>query len=250
MIGVRSATTLRDLAVVATVVEAAKHQNLPGRRTLRANGDGQLVVLPGDFRSYARLPVAERMLVLLLDHTCRRGWDWQPALAPYLQWAYTGRASVCLVEVGSKDAAHELRADHFIARSVLDPRVGGALHRRPGRSSPLAHGLTLTDQLLRRAFQQRSNLVEAWLVVVSDGRGNVPLDASAGGRLQAPVRRTGIDDAITAAARIGAMGRMRLHSVVIDAARQPHPDLPFLLADALGGVTVAGRTTRGVPHAR
>ncbi|MFG2777116.1 magnesium chelatase [Streptomyces prunicolor] len=250
VIGVRSATTLRDLAVVATVVEAAKHQNLPGRRALRANGDGQLVVLPGDFRSYARLPVAERMLVLLLDHTCRRGWDWQPALAPYLQWAYTGRASVCLVEVGSKDAAHELRADHFIARSVLDPRVGGALHRHPGRSSPLAHGLTLTDQLLRRAFQQRSNLVEAWLVVVSDGRGNVPLDASAGGRLLGPVRRTGIDDAITAASRIGAMGRMRLHSVVIDAARQPHPDLPFLLADALGGVTVAGRTARGaVPHA-
>ncbi|MFJ3892405.1 magnesium chelatase [Streptomyces sp. NPDC090083] len=249
VIGVRSATTLRDLAVVATVVEAAKHQNLPGRRALRAAGDGQLMVLPGDFRSYARLPVAERMLVLLLDHTCRRGWDWQPALAPYLQWAYTGRASVCLVEVGSRDAAHELRADHFIARSVLDPRVGSALHRRPGRSTPLAHGLTLTDQLLRRAFQQRSNLVEAWLVVVSDGRGNVPLDASAGGRLLGPVRRAGIDDAITAAAHIGAMGRMRLHSVVVDAARQPHPDLPFLLADALGGVTVAGRTTRGaMPH--
>lgn len=250
VIGVRSATTLRDLAVVATVMEAAKHQNLPGRRALGAGGDGQLVVLPGDFRSYARLPVAERMLVLLLDHTCRRGWDWQPALAPYLQWAYTGRASVCLVEVGSKDAAHELRAAHFIARSVLDPRISGALHRRPGRSSPLAHGLTLTDQLLRRAFQQRSNLVEAWLVVVSDGRGNVPLDASAGGRILGSVRRAGIDDAITAAGRIGAMGRrMRLHSVVVDAARQPHPDLPFLLADALGGVTVAGRTMRAVTHA-
>lgn len=246
VIGVRSATTLRDLAFVATAIEAAKHQNLPGRRALRTDGDGRLVVLPGDFRSYARLPVAERMLVLLLDHTCRRDWDWQPALAPYLQWAYTGRASICVVEVGSRDAAHELKADHFVARSVLDPRVGRALHRPPGRSSPLAHGLAMTDQLLRRAFQQRSNLVEAWLVVVSDGRGNVPLDTGTGDRLPGPVRRTGIEDALSAAGRIGAMGRMRLHSVVVDAARQPYPDLTFQLADALGGVTVAGRTARGV----
>ncbi|MEV7892011.1 hypothetical protein AB0P31_46405, partial [Streptomyces sp. NPDC088357] len=250
VIGVRSATTLRDLAFVATAIEAAKHQNLPGRRALRTDGDGRLVVLPGDFRSYARLPVAERMLVLLLDHTCRRGWDWQSALAPYLQWAYTGRASICVVEVGNRDAAHELKADHFVARSVLDPRVGRALHRPAGRSSPLAHGLAMTDQLLRRAFQQRSNLVEAWLVVVSDGRGNVPLDTGTGDRLPGPVRRTGIEDALSAAGRIGAMGRMRLHSVVVDAARQPYPDLTFQLADALGGVTVAGRTARGVTGVR
>ncbi|MHB9858275.1 magnesium chelatase [Streptomyces sp. YIM S03343] len=248
VIGVRSVTTLRDLAFVATAIEATKHRNLPGRRTLRAAGDGRLVVLPGDFRSYARLPATERMLVLVLDHTCRRGWDWRPALAPYLQWAYTGRASVCAVEVGRRDASHELRADHFVARSVLDPRVAGALHRPAGRSSPLAHGLALADQLLRRAFQQHSNLAEAWLVVVSDGRGNVPLDASASGRLSGPVRRAGVEDAISAAGRIGAMGRMRLHSVVVDAAREPHPDLPFLLAEALGGVTVAGRGAQGVDH--
>jgi len=240
--GVRSATVLRDLAFVATVVEAAKYQKLPGRRALREQGDGRLVVLRSDFRSYVRLPVAERMLVLLLDHTCRGGWDWRTALAPYVQWAYTGRAAVCAVEIGSRDAVDELRADHFVARSVLDPRVSAALHRPAGRSSPLAHGLTITDQLLRRAFQQRSNLIEAWLVVVSDGRGNIPLDTSMSGRLVGPVRRAGIDDAMTAAGRIGAMGRLRLHAVVIDAGRQPYPDLPFLLSDALGGVTVAGRT--------
>ncbi|MEU6371850.1 magnesium chelatase [Streptomyces sp. NPDC046909] len=250
VIGVRPATALRDLAFVATVIEAAKHQNLPARRVLRVGGDGRLVVRPGDFRSYARLPVTERMLVLLLDHTCRGDWDWQPALAPYFQWAYTGRASVCVVEVGGRDAAHELKAEHFVARSVLDPRVGRALHRPAGRSSPLAHGLAVTDQLLRRAFQQRSNLVEAWLVVVTDGRGNVPLDTGVVGRLPGPVRRTGVEDALTAAGRIGAMGRMRLHCVVVDAARRPYADLTFQLADALGGVTVAGRTTRGVAGVR
>lgn len=250
VIGVRPATSLRDLAVVASVIEAAKHQNLPARRALRERGDGRLVVLPGDFRSYVRLPAAERMLVLLLDHTCRRDWDWLPALAPYLQWAYAGRASVCVVEVGGRDAPDELRAEHFVARSVLDPRVGRALQRAPGRSSPLAHGLALTDDLLRRAFQQRSNLVEAWLVVVSDGRGNVPLEIGPDGTLPRPVRRGGVEDALSAAGRIGAVGRMRLHCVVVDAARPPYADLTFRLAEALGGVTVAGRTARGVSGVR
>lgn len=247
VIGVRPADTLGDLAFVPTAIEAAKHQNLPARRALRqADHDHRLVVRPSDFRSYIRLPTAERMLVLLLDHTCRQDWDWQPALTPYVQWAYAGRAPVCLVEVGSRDAPHELRADHFIARSVLDLRVLKALHRPAGRSSPLAHGLAVTEQLLRRAFQQRSSLEEAWLVVVTDGRGNVPLEASTTGRVSGPVRRVGIEDALTTAGRIGAMGRMRLHSVVVDAARQPYPDLTFQLAEALGGVTVAGRGEQGV----
>lgn len=59
-----------------------------------------------------------------------------------------------------------------------------------------------------------------------------------------------MEDAVTAAARIGAMGRMRLRSVVVDAAREPHPDLTFLLAEALGGVTVAGRGAQGVDRVR
>ncbi|MCX5360046.1 magnesium chelatase [Streptomyces sp. NBC_00124] len=250
VIGVQPATDLRDLAFMATAAEAAKHQNLPGRRDQRARqGNDRLVVRRDDLRSHTRLPMAERMLALLLDHTCRHDWDWGQALTPYLQWAYTGRASVCVVEVGSGDAVSDVRAEHFIARSVLDPRVGFALRRPAGRSSPLAHGLALTDRLLRRAFQQRSNLVEAWLVVVTDGRGNVPLDI-AGGRPRGPVRRMGVEDALAAAERIGAMARIRLHSVVVDAARQPYPDLTFQLADALGGVTVAGRTAEGVTDAR
>ena len=51
-----------------------------------------------DLRAYRRQALPERMLVLLLDHTCRHGWDWLPALAPYLQRAYGDRAAVCLVE--------------------------------------------------------------------------------------------------------------------------------------------------------
>jgi magnesium chelatase subunit D len=238
VVGVRRATDLRDLAFVPTVVEAAKNQRLPGRRR---PDRGTLTVTPQDLRSHARAAEPERMLVLLLDHTCRRDWDWQPALAPYLRWAYTARAAAAVVEVGRAGAPDELRAEAFLGRNVLDPRLTAALRRRPGRASPLAHGLLLAGQFVRRAFQQQPTaLAEAWFVVVTDGRGNVPLRTSLTGRLDGAVGRRGIDDALHAAAQLGAMGRMRLHVVVIDAGADPYADLPFALADALGGITVAG----------
>ncbi|MFI0722731.1 magnesium chelatase [Streptomyces sp. NPDC021224] len=231
VVGVRRASDLRDLALVPTVVAAAS------KRRLR----GELTVTAEDLRSHIRAAEPDRMLVLLLDHTCRRGRDWQAVLAPYLRWAYTGRAAAAVVEVGGAGAPDELRAEAFLARNVLEPRLSAALHRRPGRSSPLAHGLLLAGQFVRRAFQQQPTaLAEAWFVAVTDGRGNVPLGASLTGRLTPPVGRRGIDDALSAAAQLGALNRMRLHTVVVDAGAEPYPDLPFTLADALGALTVAG----------
>jgi magnesium chelatase subunit D len=231
VIGVRRATDLRDIAFVPTVVEAAR------KRRLR----GALTVTPEDLRSHARAAEPDRMLVLLLDHTSRRAGDLQPLLAPYLRWAYTGRAAAAVIEVGRAGAPDELRAEAFLARNVLDPRLAAALDRQAGRASPLAHGLLMAGQFVRRAFQQQPTaLAEAWLVVVTDGRGNVPLRTSLTGRFDGPVGRRGIDDALHAAAQLGAMGRMRLHVVVVDTGADPCADLPFALADALGGITVAG----------
>jgi magnesium chelatase subunit D len=238
VVGVRRATDLRDLALVPTVVAAATKQRLRGRLTLE----------PEDLRSHVRAAEPDRMLILLLDHTCRRGRDWQPALAPYLRWAYTGRAAAAVIEVGAADAADELRAEGFLARNVLEPWLTAALHRRPGRASPLAHGLLLAGQFVRRAFQQRPTaLTEAWFVAVTDGRGNVPLHASLTGRLDGPVGRRGVEDALEAAAQLHALNRMRLHTVVVDAGAPPYADLPFALADALGGVTVGGLSAEE-PH--
>ncbi|MFJ2953162.1 magnesium chelatase [Streptomyces sp. NPDC087270] len=241
--GIRRATDLRDLALVPTVIEAAKHQWLPGRT--RRRGDG-VVISPADLRSHARAVEPERMLVLLLDHTSRPEWEWPQALAPYVQWAYAARATVAVVEVGGASAADELRAQTFHARNVLDPRLAEALYRPPGRATPLAHGLLLAAQLVRRAFQQQPTaLAEAWLVVASDGRGNVPLRTSLTGRHDGPVGRRGVQDALAAAGQLGALGRMRLHCVVLDTGAQPYAELPFELADALGGSVVAGPGTRG-----
>jgi magnesium chelatase subunit D len=236
VVGVRRARDLWDLAPVRTAMEAAKY---------RAVRDGQerLVIAPQDLRGYVRAPEPVRMLTLVLDHTCHEDWDWHETLDPFLQWAYVTRASVHVVEVGGRDATRELRADSFAARSTRDPRIAAALSRRPGRATPLAHGLDQAGHALRRAFQHhRAGLVEALLVVVTDGRGNVPLAAShrdrpAGG----PVGRVGIEDALAAAGRIGSMGRTQLHCVVVDPRHQPYTGLPADLADALHGSVVPGR---------
>jgi magnesium chelatase subunit D len=250
VIGVRQATTVHDLAFVPTAMEAAKYQRLPIRRErVHADGSRRLVVFPSDLRSYLRSPAPERMLAVILDHSCRKDWDWQDALAPYLRWAYASRATACVVEVGARNATAELRAEKFITRSVLDPKIGRALYRPAGRATPLAHGLQLAAQVLRHAFQhQRSSLVEAWLVVASDGRGNVPLQASIAGQVTGPVGRGGVDDAVAVARDIAAIDR-RLHTVVVDAAARPYPELPFALADALGGMVVTGRVPGGVGDA-
>ncbi|MFD8964463.1 hypothetical protein ACFV0C_05555 [Streptomyces sp. NPDC059568] len=238
VIGVRRSHDLRDLAFVRTAMEAAKYQ------AVRGNPE-RLAIAPGDLRGYARAPEPERLLALVLDHTCRGDWRWREALEPFLQWAYVGRASAHVVEIGGRDAVSELRAESFAARSVLDPRITAALVRPPGRATPLAHGLDQAAQALRRAFQHhRAGLVEAWLVVVTDGRGNVPLDASRRGRpADGPVGRGGVEDALAVAARIGGMDRTRLHSVVVDPLCRPYAELPHLLADALGGSVIEGRIT-------
>lgn len=236
VVGVRRARDLWDLAPVRTAMEAAKYRAIRG-------GQGSLVILPQDLRGYVRAPEPVRMLTLVLDHTCRGDWDWHPALEPFLQWAYVTRAAVHVVEVGARGAANELRAGSFSARSTRDPRIAAALARPAGRATPLAHGLDQAGSALRRAFRHhRAGLVEALLVVVTDGRGNVPLtEGRTGRRERGPAGRTGTTDAMRAAERIGALGGTRLHSVVIDPGRRPYTALPAELADALGADVIAAR---------
>ncbi|MFS8198755.1 magnesium chelatase [Streptomyces sp. CWNU-52B] len=236
VIGSRRARDLNDLAYVRTVREAAVRQ-----RVRRAD---RFTVSATDLHGYVRTGAPEHMLVLVLDHTCRGGWDWdwQDTLDPYLQWAYTARAAVHVVEVGGARTADERRAESFALRSVRDQRLLAALYRPAGRASPLAHGIEQAARALRRAFRQHgSGLAEAWLVVITDGRGNIPLRASHTGRLTGPVGAAGVEDALLAAADIRAMDRTRLHVVVVDAGREPYGTLPFTLAETLGGIVIDGR---------
>jgi len=229
--GTERARSRFDLAPVPTLLEAAKH------RRVRPAAD-RLEVRPEDWRRYRRGWTPGKLLVLVLDHTCRKGWDWSPALAPYLQWAYAERAAVSVVDLGHETAADWLRAERYRATGVRDPRVLRSLRHRPGRATPLASGIELAAQeLLRHLHRSRVYTDRAWLVVVTDGRGNVPLSASARGTVVGPVARQGIDDALTAAAAVRSLGGLR--SVVVAPEAGAYAMLPFDLAEALGGVVVS-----------
>jgi len=248
--GTMHARDLRDIAVIPTLLRAAMFQAVRRRSGPAQHRAGRrLRILGADLLSHRRARRSGALLVLLLDHTCREpDWDWYVPLAPYLRWAYTHRAPVSVVEVGRAVAtsrpvaARELRAQHFRARGLLDPRVARALDRDPGRATPLAHGLALTTRILRHDTQQGSVAVaDAVLVVVTDGRGNVPLSASVTGNAPVHAGRSGVADALHAAGQIKRLRRVR--RVVIDPGPRAYGHLTGDLAMALDAPLALGRPT-------
>jgi magnesium chelatase subunit D len=249
IIGVEPATVPQDLALVSTLLEAAKYQkfrwkalskkpDLPdGMQRLLfktgKNGYNPLILQSGDLRRYRRATVPEQMLTLVLDYTCLQECNWQEALLPYLQWAYVERASVCLVQVGAVDAQDELRAEKREADNILVPHIRNRLEIERGKATPLAHGLDLALQTLRHVLQHgRSAVHQSVLVVISDGRGNVPLEASRAGRVVPPVGKRGIEDTLQVARQIEAL--KGVESVMLNPQPKYYADLPVKLAQALG----------------
>lgn len=240
-IGTQRTLDKRDIAVAATLMNSARYQRL--RCRLHYEQCRQLHVRKADLLSHRRVPRPGQLLVLALDHTCRaEDWDWYQPLAPYLRWAYVTRALVGVVEMGAAagDARSEVRASQFRSRSVLDPRVAAALSRPPGKATPLAHGLTLAAAMLRHDTQQVGAPVgEAFLVVVTDGRANIPLADSHAATLPAStVGATAVRDAQVTAKAIRTLRRVR--SVVIDPGPRPCGHLAVRLAVALGAPLVRG----------
>ncbi len=236
IVGVEKAATLQDLALVRTLLEAAKFQ--PIRQQSTTNGNRRLVLSPTDLHCYRRAPVAEQMLMLVLDRTCLRDCNWQEELLPYLSWAYVERASVCLIQVGAVDARHELRAERVMAQSILVPSLSAGIEAGRGKATPLAHGLDLALQTLRHALQHgRSTVQQAVLVVISDGRGNVPLEASLLGRIAPPVGRKGVEDALQVAERIRGLDGVK--AVLLNPQPKQYADLPLELAEAIGATVVS-----------
>jgi magnesium chelatase subunit D len=248
IIGVEPATIPQDLALVNTLLESAKYQKLRWKALLEKeespewlrqlllkrneNDHEPLILQSGDLRRYRRAAVPEQMLLLVLDYTCLAECNWQDRLLPYLQWAYVERASVCLVQVGGIDAQDELRAEKREADNILVPHIQRRLEIGRGKATPLAHGLDLALQTLRHDLQHgRSAVQKALLVVISDGRGNVPLEASRTGKVIPPVGKRGIEDALQVAQQIANL--QGLESVVLNSQPKHYTDLPVKLAQAL-----------------
>ncbi|CCK28391.1 hypothetical protein BN159_4012 [Streptomyces davaonensis JCM 4913] len=240
-VGTMRARDVHDLALVPSLVEAAKTRVLD--KSLRT---GPLTLRAKDLRQYRRRPEPAHALVLVLDHSCR-DWDHSAALAPHLRWAYESNAAVTVVEFGHSGAELELCAERFRAPSLLHPGLLEALERAPGTASPLAHALDLGVHELRRFLRRgRAVVDEVLFVVVTDGRGNVPLDASLRGRPPSGVHREGVDDALYVAATAAPLNRMR--AVVIAPDLDHYAELPAELAEALGATLVV--TPRSRPGAR
>lgn len=257
IVGVEPATVPQDLAIVSTLLEAAKYQlirrsallkpqevsddrvkpgmedGVNGGQFSHGNEGRSLILQPTDLRRYRRVVVPEQMLAMVLDYTCLQDCKWQESLLPYWQWAYEERASVCLIQVGAANARHELQAEKITADKVLVPRIRLSLGVGRGRATPLAHGLDLVLQTLRHALQHgRSATQQAVLVVLSDGRGNVPLEASRTGKVTPPVGRQGIEDALQVARKIAGLNDVK--SVVLNPQPKHYKELPVTLAQALG----------------
>jgi magnesium chelatase subunit D len=234
IIGTQRTGELRDIAWVATILEAAKFQKV------RDNNDfpnSPLLISRHDLYSHRRILPPQHLLVLVLDYTCLQDCQWQESLIPHLRRAYIERASVCLIQVGAKtdNKTQELCAQRITAPNILVPRISEALETEPGRATPLAHGLDLTLLTLRSNLQHGRNAAQqATLIIITDGRGNVPLQASHTGRIITPVNREGIEDTIKVAQKI--QGMQNLHIILFNPQPQLQSELPIGLANTLGAV--------------
>ncbi|MFF4505003.1 hypothetical protein [Streptomyces sp. NPDC001401] len=257
-VGTMRANDVHDLALVPSMIQAATSRLLqpehPEHPESAAHAEHQeqpthpehpnrpLALRAVDLRQYRRRPEPAHALVLVLDHSCR-DWDPAPALAPHLRWAYETNAAVTVVEFGHRTAELDLCAERVRVPSLLDPAVLDTFDREPGTASPLAHALDLGIHELRRFLRRgRAVVDEALLVVVTDGRGNVPLDASLRGRTPSGVRREGVTDALRVAATASTLNRLR--AVVVAPDLDQYAELPAQLAEALGAALVVAPRRR------
>jgi magnesium chelatase subunit D len=267
-IGVERSDTFRDLSVVSTILAAAPFQYIRYNKlkqvqqqlvdryeqtqsvhpellsslleqhpinelSLVGNQSNRPFLLSkSDLRRYRRTPTADLMLLILLDYTSLHHCDWRESLLPYLIKAYVERASICIVQVGMAGAAHELRADLVRTHSILVPAIDEALLDAPGNATPLAHGFDLVLQTLRHTLQHgRSTARQVLLIVVSDGRGNVPLEDSRIGRIIQPVHRKGVEDTLQIAQQLRDF--RGVEKVLLNPQPKQYNELPLLLAEAM-----------------
>ena len=134
-----------------------------------------------------------------------------------------------------------MRAKKISASNILVPSINIALdleQTKKGKATPLAHGLDLTLKNLRHALQHgRNTIAKAVLVVISDGRGNIPLEASHLGKIKLPVGRKGVEDALEVARKIGNLDNVE--TIFLNPQPKQYRDLPLLLAKALNAKVVA-----------
>ncbi len=183
-----------DVAILATLRAAAVHQVARGRRP-----GGRLIVEGGDLRVKVRARPSRHLVLFVVDASRsmgarRRMAGTKAAVLSLLVDAYQKRDLVGLIAFGGTTARLALaptRSVRVAAARLADLGVGGA--------TPLARGLALALEVVERSKRRDPGLVPL-VVVLTDGRGNVPLGD--GG--------DPIADALGLAARLGREGMLGL----------------------------------------
>lgn len=188
-----------DIAFDATIRAAAPFQ---GSR----NSDLAISLEPSDLRNKVRRRRVGASIVFCVDASGSMGASnrmevAKSAVLDLLVDAYQRRDRVGLVAFRGEGAEVVLAPTASVELAQLKMRslpTGGA--------TPLAHGLVSAMELLETEARRNDDVIP-WLVLVTDGRGNVGINGGLGS-----------EDAITAAARIR---EARINTIVIDTTGVP-----------------------------
>ncbi len=158
-----------DPAIDATLRAAAPWQVARGR----VRGD-RLILRSGDLRVKVRARPTRHLILFVVDASRsmgarRRMAQTKAAVLSLLVDAYQKRDRVGLVTFGGATARLALaptRSVRVAARELAELPIGGA--------SPLAHGLSLGLRVVETARRREPGVVPL-VVLLTDGRGNVPL---------------------------------------------------------------------------
>jgi magnesium chelatase subunit D len=233
IIGTRRARVGDEVAIPPTIRAAAPFQ--PTRRANTGSILERMIILDCDLMAWRRAIVPTELTVIVFDLTAVSDRDWSDALTGHLRTAYIRRSAVCLVLVGVKPTdgklTSELRAQRFLLGSVLEPELYRALDTAAGRATPLAHGLDLAYRTLQSALQHgRATVQRVQLIILSDGRGNVPLSASYTG-VAGHSAGEGLKDSLRVAEQIGRM--RQVECVLLDPERRRGRHITRALARSL-----------------
>ncbi len=192
------------LALIDTLRAAAPWQKL------RGGGEGRVRIRKDDLRVRRFETRAEALTIFAVDASgssaLARLAEAKGAVELLLAQAYVSRAHVALVAFRGSAAELLLPPTRSLARArrCLSDLPGGG-------GTPLAAGLNAARELAEVA---RSRGRTPYLVVLTDGRGNVALDGGT-------VRATAEADAETAARAIGLAG---IASAFVDISPRPRPE--------------------------
>ncbi|PKQ23699.1 MAG: magnesium chelatase [Actinobacteria bacterium HGW-Actinobacteria-5] len=191
--------TQPDIAFDATIRAAAPFQS-------SRESDLAIALEPSDLRNKVRRRRVGASIVFCVDASGSMGASNRMdaakcAVLELLVDAYQRRDRVGLVAFRGESAEVVLAPTASVELAQLKLRA-----LPTGGATPLAHGLVSALQLLETETRRNDDVIP-WLVLVTDGRGNVGINGGLGS-----------EDAITAAARIR---EARINTIVIDTTGVP-----------------------------